>query len=234
MDLHKRKLWNENHKKLTNIIHKTEDHEHTLHLFLSQHALLHSSSITKTNQPTLEDSVLENLDESIFRAYPVSNPDTKNSIAWHIWHIARIEDMTMNILIADGQQVLHEGRWLEKLKIEVQHSGNDMSEAEITELSSNISIHSLLSYRAAVGRQTRQVIPSLEAGQFKMKVDPKRIQRLFDENAVSQSSTWLAEYWSKKSIGGLILMPATRHNFLHLNKCNRIKERLRKNIISTK
>ncbi|MFS0864739.1 DinB family protein [Fredinandcohnia sp. 179-A 10B2 NHS] len=234
MDIHKRKLWNENHKKLTNIIHKTEEHEQTLRLFLSQHALLHSSSITNTNQITLEDSVFDNLDESIFRAYPVANPDTKNSIAWHIWHISRIEDMTMNILVANGQQVLNEGRWLEKLQIDVPHSGNDMSESEIADVSSKISFHSLLSYRAAVGRQTRQVITSLEAGQFKMKVDSMRIQRLMDENAVSQSSKWLAEYWSKKTVGGLILMPATRHNFLHLNKCNRIKERLHKKAFTTK
>lgn len=32
----------------------------------------------------------------------------------------------------------------------------------------------------------------------------------------------------KKTIDGLVLMPATRHNFLHLNKCARIKDKLQK------
>ncbi|WP_198510326.1 hypothetical protein [Bacillus solitudinis] len=47
------------------------------------------------------------MDEKTFRQYSVSNPDTRNSIAWHLWHITRIEDMTMNLLVIDKQQVLH-------------------------------------------------------------------------------------------------------------------------------
>lgn len=170
------------------------------------------------------------LDEITFRTYPVTTPDTKNSIAWHLWHIARIEDMTMNILIADDQQVLFSDSWLEKMNIEFVHSGNNMCEEEIAELSSRIDFDSLLAYRAAVGRKTRQVVSLLKPGQFKMKVEVNRIKRLFDEKAVTQNASWLAEYWSKKSMAGLILMPATRHNFLHLNKCIRIKEKIQKQI----
>ncbi|MGE6256884.1 hypothetical protein ACQKCU_03065 [Heyndrickxia sporothermodurans] len=43
-----------------------------------------------------------------------------------------------------------------------------------------------------------------------------------------ENANWLAEYWSKKTIAGLILMPATRHIFLHLNKCIRIKDKIHK------
>jgi hypothetical protein len=228
MHLNQRKIWNENHKILTEIILKFEEHSRTTQLFLSQHALLHTSPLGNTSLVTLEDEMLNNLDESIFREYPVRNPDTKNSIAWHLWHIARIEDMTMNILVADVQQVLHVGSWLEKMNIEFSHSGNNMSEEDIAKLSSKIDVKSLLAYRAAVGSQTRRVVSSLQPGQFKMKVEQHRIKRLFDENAVTQNASWLADYWSKKSIAGLILMPATRHNFLHLNKCIRIKAKLQK------
>ncbi|WP_218241002.1 hypothetical protein, partial [Pseudomonas sp. 2822-17] len=76
-------------------------------LFLTQHSLLHASSVGKMPQDTLADFLLNELDENIFRQYPVNSPDTKNSIAWHLWHITRIEDMTMNILVADKQQVLY-------------------------------------------------------------------------------------------------------------------------------
>ena len=102
-----------------------------------------------------------------------------------------------------------------------------MSQEDIATLSSKIDIPSLLQYRAAVGKQTQHVISSLEPGQFKMPVNQKRINRLFDEHAVIQQSKWLADYWSKKDIAGLILMPATRHIFLHLNKCIRIKDKLK-------
>ncbi|MFD2444080.1 DinB family protein [Bacillus sp. CGMCC 1.16607] len=228
MDISQRKAWNEHHKILTEIILKPTEHSRAIQLFLSQHSLLHSSSLNKTAQVTLEDELLKNLNETTFRHYPVPNPDTKNSIAWHLWHISRIEDMTMNILLANEQQVLFAECWLEKMNIGFVHSGNDMSEKEIALISSEIDINVLLDYRTAVSKQTRQVVSSLRPGQLKEKVEQKRITRLFQENAVSQNSKWLADYWSKKNIAGLILMPATRHIFLHLNKCIRIKDRLHK------
>jgi len=226
MDMKQRRIWNDNHKNLKEIILNTEKHEQAIQLFLSQHSLLYSSPLNQTKQVTLEDALIRDLDEATFRQYPVKNPDTKNSIAWHLWHIARVEDMTMNILVADGRQVLESSNWKEKLNIPYVHSGNDMSEEDITFLSSKINLEQLLDYRTTVGKQTQRIISSLNPGQFQMKVEASRIKRLFDENAVMQQSKWLAEYWSKKTIAGLVLMPATRHNFLHLNKCVRIKGRL--------
>lgn len=231
MDLTQRKAWNENHKLLTEIILKPEQHERAIQLFLAQHALLHSSAVGNMGEPTLEDDVLKLLNEKTFREYPAPNPDTKNSIAWHLWHIARIEDMTMNILVADGQQVLHSGNWFKEMNTRFAHSGNNMSEEEIAELSSTIDFDSLAAYRTAVGRQTREVVASLKPGELKIKVERNRIRRLFDENAVAQNAGWLADYWSKKSIAGLILMPATRHNYVHLNRCVRIKDKLHKQFI---
>lgn len=228
MDLKERKRWNENHKLLTNIINKPEKHSQAIQLFLSHHALLHSSAIDDSSVVTLVDVLVKNLDEEIYRKYPVPNSDTKNSIVWHLWHIARIEDMTMNILIGNVEQILFSDCWLKEMNIDFSHSGNDMNNEDMTKLSSTIDCKELLAYREAVGRQTRKIISTMDVGQFKMKVDQNRIKRLFDENAVLIESQWLADYWSKKTIAGLILMPAARHNFLHLNKCIRIKEKLNK------
>ncbi|RTR34043.1 DinB family protein [Robertmurraya yapensis] len=228
MDMIQRRIWNENHKKMKEIICKPDKHSKAVQLFLTQHSLVHSSSISTTNQTTLEDSLLSNLKEAIFREYPVSNPDTKNSIAWHLWHITRIEDMTTNILIANEQQVLDTSQYSDSMSIPFKHSGNDMSEEEIALLSSNIDFESLLTYRRAVGIRTREIVSSLTPGDFNLDIDQNKIQRLFKENAVMEKSKWLADYWSKKNIAGLLLMPATRHNFLHLNKSVRIKEKLLK------
>jgi DinB superfamily len=225
MDLEQRRIWNKNHKLLTEIILNPSEHDRAIELILTQHALLYSSKMGDSSYPTLEDSILENLDETTIRKYPVNAPDTKNSIAWHLWHIARVEDMTINILVANSQQVLSEN-WLEKMNIRFSHSGNSMSDDDIAELSSCIDKDALLQYRIAVGQQTRRVIASLQPGEFKEKVEESRIDRLFDEGAIIQEARGIAEYWSKKNIGGLVLMPATRHNFLHLNKCMRIKNKL--------
>lgn len=228
MDKGHRKIWNENHKKFRETLLNPEKHKEAVQLFLSLHSFLHASSISQLSEATLEDEIVNNLDEKTFRQYPVSNPDTSNSIAWHMWHITRIEDMTMNILVIDKQQVLHTTNWLEKMNITFTHSGNDMSDQDIAVLSSTINFNSLLEYREAVGRRTQEIISLLSPDQFKMKVEQSRIKRLFDENAVMKNSKWLAEYWSKKDIAGLFLMPATRHIFLHLNKCGRIKDKLQK------
>lgn len=231
MDKNQRKVWNENHRILKEIIVKSEKHTEAIHLFLLQHTLLHTTTTGRLDQENLQDSLILNLDESIFRLYPVKNPDTKNSIAWHLWHITRIEDMTMNILVAGGDQVLTKKNWLEQLNIPFEHSGNDMPEKEIAELSMCIDFNALLRYRSEVGRRTQEIISQLEPGQFTVQVEPNRIKQLFNENAITQQSSWLAEYWSKKTIAGLVLMPATRHIFIHLNKCIRIKDRYQKNLI---
>ncbi|MNO98561.1 DinB superfamily protein [compost metagenome] len=228
MDLEQRRLWNENHKKLTGIILDPLRHTNTIELFLLQHAWLYSSRLGNTPITTLEDELFKGMREETLRQYPVACPDTRNSIIWHIWHITRIEDMTMNILVNHDQQVLFSGNRYKELNVRFTHSGNDMSEEEIAELSSNMDINALLSYRLEVGLRTRQIIQSLQPGHFKQKVDPDLLRELVDQGAVKEDSNWLIEYWGKKNIAGLILMPATRHHFLHLNKSIRIKKRIQK------
>ncbi|GGH27215.1 DinB family protein [Paenibacillus segetis] len=228
MDIEQRKLWNENHKKLTSIIYKPTEHENAIELFLNQHALLYASKIENSQVMTLEDELLNNMTDETFRKYPVVSPDTRNSIVWQIWHISRIEDMTMNVLVGNQDQVFFSGDWVKKLNINCTHTGNEMTENEVAELSANIDINALLSYRLEVGRATRTIVKSLQPGQFKQKVESVRIEKLLDQGAVKKEATWLLDYWGKKDTGGLILMPATRHNFLHLNKSIRIKNKIQK------
>jgi hypothetical protein len=228
MDLNQRKRWNENHKKLTSLILKPIEHKNTIDLFLHQHSLLHSSRISNPSLVTLEDELIKDINEETFRKYPVAAPDTKNSIVWHIWHITRIEDMTMNILVNNDEQVLYAGDWHKQLNVDYIHSGNGMTEDEVADLSSNIDIPSLLAYRMEVGRKTREIVTYVQPGEFKRKVEAGRIKILEDIGSVKKEASWLLEYWGNKSIAGLILMPATRHIFLHLNKSIRIKQRIQK------
>lgn len=232
MDKIHRKIWNENHKRLRESLLKPEKHKEAKQLFMSLHSYLHSSSLSQMSETTLADDIVRNLDDKTFRQYPVPNTDTRNSIAWHLWHITRIEDMTMNILVLGEQQVLHTANWLEKMNISYTHSGNDMQDVDIAKLSSTIDLNGLSEYRKEVGKRTQEVVSLISPEQFKMKVEPNRVNRLFEEKALMNNSKWLADYWSKKDIAGLLLMPATRHIFLHLNKCGRIKDKLQKKMYS--
>ncbi|MCR2806650.1 DinB family protein [Paenibacillus soyae] len=224
----RRVVWNENHKRLTELLSKPSEHENATRLLLAHHASLHSSKLVDEDIFSFEDSLVEGLEEAAWRLYPMKTPDTKNSIAWHVWHIARIEDMTMNALVTNGQQVLTSGSWLQDLNVRFAHSGNSMIDDDIAELSAKLDIGALLAYRYAVGKQTRRILASLQPGDWTQKVQADRIQRLFEEQALLPEASGIGDYWSNKTIAGLALMPATRHNFVHLNKCDRIKQKLQK------
>ncbi|OKP73818.1 hypothetical protein A3842_20970 [Paenibacillus sp. P3E] len=228
MNLEARTIWSAKHKQLTGIITKREEHTNAAALFLELHANLYASDGTNQGQVTYEDVLLEDLREQTLRSYPVHTVNSNNSIVWHIWHCARIEDITMNILIADSEQILHSGHFADKLQTPFIHSGNGMSEEEIAEFSETVHIEALLAYRQAVAARTRSIIAALQPGQFRAKPGPAQISRISGEGAVKESEQWLIDYWGSKTIAGLVLMPATRHNFVHLNKAMRIKLKLQK------
>ncbi len=197
-------------------------------LFLKLHGTLYASGEAHAEHWNFEDELLKDLREQTMRLYPVSTPGSSNSIVWHLWHSARVEDITVNMLIAGGEQVLHKQHFAGRLGTDVHHSGNGMAAQEMERFSIKVDIPALRAYRSAVAFRTREIIGSLQPEQFKEKVRPERIAHLAKEGAVMASEQWLIDYWAGKTIAGLILMPATRHNLVHLNKAGRIKHKYQK------
>ena len=52
---------------------------------------------------------------------------------------------------------------------------------------------------------------------------PTRIQTNADQSDVLPEASGVLEYWSRRTMAGLLLMPATHHNLTHLNEAVRIK-----------
>ena len=69
-------------------------------------------------------------------------------------------------------------------------------------------------------------ISGLSPEDLKKKVDPQRLQRVLAEGAVEPAAMGLIEYWGGRSVAGLLLMPPTRHNFVHLNEALRLKQKI--------
>ncbi|NOH14333.1 MAG: DinB family protein [Chloroflexi bacterium] len=217
-----RAYWNERHKRLRKAL--SEDGEgHALDIFLKHHAMVHSATMAQSKVCNFADEVWDDLNESDARIIP---PGGEHSIAWIMWHIARIEDITMNILVAGQRQVMEQGGWLKEMSIDVGHSGNSMSNAQVTALSEGINMEGLRAYRVAVGRQTRKIASALGSDDFNKKIEPSRIQQIWDVEAVVPEAEEIVSYWSKRSIAGLLLMPATRHNLLHINEALRVKKKV--------
>jgi hypothetical protein len=217
-----RKRWNKQQSELRALLEQGDDSRQAIQLFLSQHAALHSGEIDQAGNWSYEDEIFADLDEEIVRRIP-ENRD--HSIAWCIWHTARIEDVTMNMLVADSGQLMGEDRWLDRLGVSAVDTGNLMDEKNVSELSAKIDIASLRAYRLAVGLRTREIVFGLQADDLNQKVDPMHLQRVLDEGAVIEEARDLIEYWGKRTIAGLLLMPPTRHNFVHLNEAAALKRR---------
>jgi hypothetical protein len=219
----RRRKWNERHKELRYALVKSCDKNAALDLFLIQHAMVHSGKLAKPESQSFQDELLTGLRPSSYRTIPAKG---NHSIAWILWHLARIEDVTMNLLVADSPQVLLSKNWHERLRTKVINTGNGMSDAEVSELSKRIHVDALLEYRLAVTRRTRKIIKGLDAGEFNRKVESSSLQRIRNEHAVLPKANGIVEYWGKRTIAGLLLMPPTRHCFLHLNEALRIKSKI--------
>ena len=217
-----RKLWNARHQKLIRALAKGR-RDTAIELFLAQHAMVHSARVARAGLWSFEDELLQDMTPSEIRQIP---PNGEHSIAWIILHLARIEDITMNMLVAGKEQLFTRDGWAKKLKITVLHSANKMDAASVAKLSAEIDIKALRSYRMAVAKRTRQIVKTLKAEDLKQKVDLARIKNVLGAGAVTRDAMEIIHYWSKKTIAGLLLMPPTRHCILHLNEAMRIKKKL--------
>lgn len=217
-----RKICQKQQTKLRHMLLSDDQYQNAFQLFFKQHAMLHSAIMAETEPFSLEDEVFEDLSTDKARRIPGTS---ENSIIWNIWHIARIEDVAMNMLVAGSAQVFTRGEWQNKMEIEAQDTGNAMPAEQIINLSHNINIPALRAYRVAVGRRTREIVSQLQPEYLKDKVDPARLDEVQKAGAVIPAANGLLEYWSRRNIAGLMLMPATRHNLIHLNESLRLKEK---------
>ncbi len=218
--------WNPKQAQLKELLAKPDRFEEARNLCLEMHSMIHSSEITEGSEATLMDEIWEGLTDKAF----VTMPTVKDvTIAWNIWHITRIEDLTANILIGEKEQVLDES-WLKRLGVQVKDTGNAMTDDEILLLSQNLNKDELKNYRNAVGARTKEVINSLTLPDLKRKVRKESITRILEEGGVTEQgdSIWLLDFWGRKNIAGILLMPITRHQVGHLNDCTKLKKKLQK------
>ena len=121
-----------------------------------------------------------------------------NTIAWLIWHTARIEDVGVNRFVVDGRQVLDAGGWLERMKIARRDVGTGMTDAEVDELSAAVDLDGLRGYWEAVIAETLAVVDGLSGENLEAIVPADRVRRVAnEERAVGANAEWLTEFWAK-------------------------------------
>jgi len=216
------KTWNLQQKKLRMELEDPGQHAKAISLCLEQHGWTHESAVWPAPSPTFTDLLWKNLSEQAARRIPLKG---EHSIAWTYWHLARIEDTAINLLVADSPMVFDQGDWKAKLIASPRHTGNGMPQAEIEVLSRQINLQALRDYRIAVGQRTCKIIQSLTPARLSEKVLPEDIHRVRQQGVVLPDAESLLDYWGRRTVRGLLLMPATRHNIVHINEALSLKKK---------
>ena len=136
--------------------------------------------------------------------YPDANGYHCKTIAYSIWHTARIEDITTHTLICGDEQVLFRD--------------------EITAFSQSLNIAGLLRYAADVKASTDKLLSRLSYEDSKRRFTSDDKERVIASKSVSEdeNAVWLIDYWCSKDIAGIIKMPFTRHLIMHIEAMMRI------------
>jgi hypothetical protein len=162
--------------------------------FLLRYAQIH--------QQVLTDAAIAHLSAAQLRGRPHARA---NTVAWLIWHMARIEDVGVNRFVIDGSQVLDDG-WLERLGVGRRDVGTGMTDAEVDELSARIDLDALRGYWEAVARRTPEVVAGVRESDLGALVPPERVRRVAGaEGAVAPGAEWLTEFWANGRSRGWVL-----------------------------
>ena len=190
------------------------------------HTQLHDL-VKNNNSPTIYQELLSLITNENSKYRPVNN---FSSIAWNIWHITRIEDAVSNILINNTKQILTE-EILNKINVSVTDTGNAFTASDVDVFSEKFNFKELIKYRKKVGTNTVAVLHKLTVLDRNRKPTREQLNRLIQENVVTSSpeSIGLVDFWSKKTISGLLTMPITRHQIVHINDCYKLVEKYKKN-----
>ena len=142
---------------------------------------------------SLIDGLFSRLPEPHLRGRP--HPGV-NTVAWLLWHSARIEDVALNRFLADRRQVLDAG-WLESLRVPRRDVGTGMKDAEVDELSARIDLQALKGYWDAVTARTLEVIETLRGSDLEALVPAERVRSVvISEGVVAPGAEWLTEFWA--------------------------------------
>lgn len=206
-----RKDWNVQFQIMKkHLLSKKFDFEEVRSQILELHAFTHESLSGKDN--TLEDELWEKGGD-----FTLCTEKNIYSVAWHLWHSSRIEDIICSHIILNSKELFYTAHYTDKLNIKYLHTGNSMDYNDMRIFNANINIQALREYRQEVAKRTQACLAATCRDTVLKKVSSESLASIARAGSVSQEDAWLLEYWGRKKIAGLITMPLTRHLLVHIN-----------------
>jgi hypothetical protein len=188
-------------------------------LLLIQHTGVHACDVTGSSSPTLADRTFSTMSEAQLRLRPGPN---MNSVAWLMWHIARTEDVFVNVIIAAQPQVFDDP-WRKRLRVDRRDIGTSMTSDEVAALSDGVDVQAVRDYRRAVGQRTREFIGAMPASAWEGKIEPSDMQRAAGAGAFAPAAAGLVQYFAGWSRAGLLAALAVAHNATHIGEAQTVR-----------
>lgn len=184
-------------------------------LFLDQHAAVHSAAVAG-NKMSLAERTFTGLTDAQMRVRP---REDLNSLAWLLWHIARVEDVMVNPVLAGRAQVFDDA-WMKKLGIQRRDFGTGMTSAEVTELSAQIDPAALREYRDAVGRRTREVVAAFD---WTGTISAENVQRAAAEGGFGARTEALSKAFTGRPRTAVLSGIALLHSAGHMGEAGTVR-----------
>jgi hypothetical protein len=186
-------------------------------LLLTQHAIVHSAGVSGARGSTLADRVFKVTDEQMrFR------PAGQNSLAWLLWHVARAEDVFVNVVFEPGTQV-YDAAWAKRLGVDRPEFGAGMTPDEVAALGDAIDLGALREYRDTVGRRTREMVRDMPDAKWEGRVEPADMRRAADTGALGRAAGPLSQFFSGQRRAVLLPSILTIHSSEHLGEALTIR-----------
>jgi hypothetical protein len=172
------------------------------------HAHLHGNTIPR---------FFEKLSEAQLRARPTA---TCNSIAWNIWHLLRIEDITLSRFVANVPQVHAQSDWTQRLAIPYGDMGTAMPIADVEVLSHHINLAELKNYAAAVAAQGTSSLAAFDASRTGQHWDEAHMRAVVigESVCIPAIAEGVVSYWGNLTIDQFVVNYTTLHPSLHVGE----------------
>jgi len=175
----------------------------------------------KRNHANLHQRTLPNLFAKLSDAQMRTQPHPgTNSIAWNIWHLLRIEDITLNRFVALTPQVYTSGDWQMRLGIPYGDMGTAMTSDDVTTLSQHINLAELANYATAVGAQSTQTLQGFDMALIGQKRSEEHMRAVIagEQVCVPAIVEGVVKYWGNLTIEQYVVDYCVLHPSLHVGE----------------
>ena len=144
-----------------------------------------------------------------------------NSLAWNLWHIARVEDSALNRFVADRPQVLDDGNWMEKLGIPLRHNGFAMTLKEVDQLSQQIDLGALRDYLTAIRHRTTEIAGKLDLASLDVTLTRERVEMVvIQEGLAGPRAEGLVDNYTGWTKAQCLMNLGLTHSYHHVGEMN--------------